>query len=158
MELGKFRHNLSTSKPPNIWFQGWMTNVRLKIDAVINNWIGYWNDTNEIASDIYIYTIVYRSQQMPEKEQLNSLSGRYLSSMLSILTSIVSSAVSQPVSWSAFSHLNLASPLCWKSFRMLYRLESAQSFCEQDRNVVSWRDKLQVVSVLAAFDRVLEER
>ena len=46
---------------------------------------------------IYIYTNVYRSQQVPEKVQFSSLSGRYLSCLLSILTSIVSSAVGQLV-------------------------------------------------------------
>ena len=44
---------------------------------------------------------------MPEKVKFSSLSGRYLSRLLSISTSIVSSAVGQPVSWLAFSHLDM---------------------------------------------------
>ena len=57
-------------------------------------WIDCCDCTNEIASDSY--TNVYKSQQVPEKVQFSSLSGMYMSSLLSILNSIVSSAVGQP--------------------------------------------------------------
>ena len=46
MELRKTRHNLSTSKPPKIWFLEWMTNVRnfltlIKANSGLNGWTSF---------------------------------------------------------------------------------------------------------------------
>ena len=79
---------------------------------------------------------------MPDKVQFSSLSRRCLSCLLSISTLIFSTAVG----------LNLTPPLGWRSFRMLYRLEPAQSFVNKCVIDSCW-DKLQVNSVLAALDR-----
>ena len=63
--------------------------------------------------------MVYRSQQVPEKVQFSSLS-------VSVLTSIVSSAVGLPVSWSAFSHLDLIA--CLRFFQSVVKLLSAYQY------------------------------